>query len=886
MKTILMVVMVAAAAWAQSVSGGAWKGGGGARNADLSDVYVAPGGNDSNPCTMDQPCLTPQHATAVVRGMPGGKHVVTFRNGYYFLSSPWTFDGGDSGTAATAVIYQNYAGEVPVISGGRKIAGSWPVDGGITCGGSCTGYYIDLDADPSHSGHYVNFEALFYNGVRKSRPRLTDDASYSYVNGESCVTAASTNAADVACGCPSGGIDVDGDGDMDHCAWAQSSGVCSGNYKCFNTLNYTAGVPTQPHGLGLKDVEVLVFEKWTMGRMRLQSAASGAATFTGPLSVSDGNSGAMDGYRFLVENISPKDTGNAPVLKAGQWYLDRCPGCAYGVTTPALTWRLYYLAAAGENPNTAEIIVPGLDPANPYVLTANGLQHVQFRGLTFAHDNWMPNQYGMGDRQGMPIEKAAVSCNNCQYVGFDSVTVKQTQGWGVAFLADGNGDFSNCSTSSAKGCFFFANGAVYDTGAGGIRVGGDVRSPSNYGTSADSAANVPQNFRITNNVVSWVGQIQPSGIGPAIWIGQAHDGLVEHNDMSNTYSGCMEIGRKLNRLNNDQKGYSFTYGIWAQYNKCEYVGKGVTSDFGGFYLSTSIAANCPAYDDNVGPTALPGNTYCNHVLNNLVHDVTHNWPDKNAPVYGYGGNCLYADKGTTAAEFQNNLCYRISDSCIFVNRSDETSDTYNLWNLFQNNVFVDCGSGQSNRAGVANVAQAVRRGGTPPHSFTFRSNVVSFDATVNRVQASNGKWLCYANDGVTPAPCTDRFLFERNLYWNRVAGHSLANAFIKCHSTSCGSANYSCWDGNSGYYDCMDLGGWQAVGEDAGSVSENPAFSNYAGDDYRVTANLSGIGFQPADLSTVGRTNPVLQVPNNISESFPVRLLNRNSDWGTGDGNP
>src|SRR5689334_23005485 len=107
MKTILLFFLAASAAWGQSVYSGTWTESGSATwsaNSGSTDtnVYVAPaaqGGSDSNPCTLTQPCLTPQRASTVVRGMSGGSHLVMFRGGNYFLSAPWTLNSGDSGTA-------------------------------------------------------------------------------------------------------------------------------------------------------------------------------------------------------------------------------------------------------------------------------------------------------------------------------------------------------------------------------------------------------------------------------------------------------------------------------------------------------------------------------------------------------------------------------------------------------------------------------------------------------------------------------------------------------------------------------------------------------------------------------------------------------------------
>src|SRR5205807_2220586 len=81
------------------------------------------------------------------------------------------------------------------------------------------------------------------------------------------------------------------------------------------------------------------------------------------------------------------------------------------------TWTLTYLAQAGENPNASEVVVP----QQSQLLVANGLQHVTFQGITFAHDNWMPPAEGFGDQQGMVGVSAAVSFTNSNTITHNEI---------------------------------------------------------------------------------------------------------------------------------------------------------------------------------------------------------------------------------------------------------------------------------------------------------------------------------------------------------------------------------------------------------------------------------------------------------------------------------
>lgn len=91
--------------------------------------YVSPTGSDSNPGTLAQPFATIAKARDVVRTINAsmtGDIYVYLRGGTYTLSQTLAFNDSDSGTNGHNVIYQNYAGETPIISGGQNITG-WEI---------------------------------------------------------------------------------------------------------------------------------------------------------------------------------------------------------------------------------------------------------------------------------------------------------------------------------------------------------------------------------------------------------------------------------------------------------------------------------------------------------------------------------------------------------------------------------------------------------------------------------------------------------------------------------------------------------------------------------------------------------------------------------------
>ncbi len=80
---------------------------------------MATTGNDTNPGTRDQPFATLQRAQQAARKAAGVETVtVLLRAGIYYLPETLVFTAEDSGTKAAPVVYQAYAKEQAVISGG------------------------------------------------------------------------------------------------------------------------------------------------------------------------------------------------------------------------------------------------------------------------------------------------------------------------------------------------------------------------------------------------------------------------------------------------------------------------------------------------------------------------------------------------------------------------------------------------------------------------------------------------------------------------------------------------------------------------------------------------------------------------------------------------
>jgi len=499
--------------------------------AQTADYYVAPAGNDNNPGTITHPFATfdkaRQAVDLLVQNSKGRTRpiVTMFRGGTYYLPSTVTFTAGDSGTASLSVIYQNYPGETPVISGGVELR-NWTNLGGNE-------WQVTLPPTTAY------FENLWYNGQRRLRPRLGGSlGTYYRYSGPVYLSAAPP---------PSPAPDP-------NCAVY----MAGKGWECFDRFQYNSGDPIDPNWQNLKtpypagDIEIYSFEWWTTPKLRVASIDSVAhiVYLTGPTVQTDYTRGFLAGHRYLVENV--KDAFNQP----GQWFLDRSNPNA---------WTLTYLANTNENPNSDEVIIPQVSQ----LLTATGLQYVTFQGLTFEHDNWVvPLDIGYPAlRQDTGIT-GVVGCYNCQHVTLDTLTVTQTAGGAI--------EFTTTDKTQTSAYNVVQNSTLYDLGGFGIRYGV-------LALGSDTDANVPQFGTFTNNTIASFGRVIPSAIG--IVQGDGHDNTYSHNDIYDGYHSGIEVCA-LN-CPPGTKNSAGAFNNISSFNDVHDIGQGVTDDMGCVYYNTN-----------------------------------------------------------------------------------------------------------------------------------------------------------------------------------------------------------------------------------------------------------------------------------------------------------
>jgi hypothetical protein len=100
-----------------------------------ADYYVDPvsGNNANNGTSVDRAFKTLERARQAVDLVNGNMTediTIHLRGGIHRLSTTVTLGPSDSGTNGYDVVYQNYASEVPVISGGVDLSGGWVLHDG------------------------------------------------------------------------------------------------------------------------------------------------------------------------------------------------------------------------------------------------------------------------------------------------------------------------------------------------------------------------------------------------------------------------------------------------------------------------------------------------------------------------------------------------------------------------------------------------------------------------------------------------------------------------------------------------------------------------------------------------------------------------------------
>jgi hypothetical protein len=749
-----------------------------------SDYFIATNGKDTwsgtlaapNANNTDGPFATIAHAQTAVQTLIANANgrttpiTVQIEGGSYYQQA-LTFTAADSGTATLGVLWENYPNATPVISGGMVVTG-WTNTTGNT-------YETTLPEST------VYFENVFYNGGRRLRPRVggsTNGPIGTYLRNVGPIYLAGSPPPAPA---PNANCAV----------YVTGSG-----WECFDRFTYHVGDVSStwtnlsaPYPTG--DIELLDFELWSTPKMRIQSidSVNHIVYLTGATHQQAGVHGFIPNHRYIVENV--KDLLTQP----GQWFLDRS-------VTP---WTLTYLANTGENPPTDTIVIP----QSTQVLNATNLQYVTFQGLQFEHDNFTSPSQGYVSTQQEPLMTAALGCYNCQHVTFNSDIISETAGAGIEFTTTNNSSTTAYNT--------FENGALYDVGGLGIRIG---LLPA----TANTDANVPQFTTVENTLFEGFSRVIPSS--PAIIQGSGHDNTYTHNDIYDGYHSGIEVCLAPT-CSPGNKNSSGTFNNVASYNHVFDLYEGVTDDGGAIYFATGGSAFVATG---------------NQILNNKIHDTS------DASIIdadGYGGYGINLDGSTGLVTVENNLVYRVSAMGINMTHGPQLP---NKPNTVTNNIFAYARQGMiaNGNPYLTNVCPS----GGPNLIFNSSSNLFYFDRN-----ATETFYTQYGCDYACGSPLTSLHNWQSNLYW-RTDGAFNTDPDAFHYQPSASSPNICASSSKSWTFETF--AGWQGIGEDlAGVANVNPGFTDpvYPYDNYSLPNGSPGVGFVVFDPNDAGRNNPIIK---------------------------
>lgn len=346
--------------------------------ATATEYYVSPMGAASNPGTSEKPFATLEQARDAIRAQKSRSELtepvrVIIAGGTYSRTAPFVLTSVDSGTAESPITYEAAAGERPIFSGGRAIAGWQQVDGGL---------WKTHVPEVAKGSWY--FEQLWINGRRATRAR-TPNEFYFYIQGVEETVAES------------------------------GSGKEAKQTIKLRPEDFAAIANVTPQAL--RDVNLVVFHKWDITRRFLDRIdTEGSALVTSGGKMKSWNPWVKDSY-FILENY------RSALDEPGEWFLDR-------------DGSLYYLPRPGEQIDALEAVAPVTEKfvlVSGDSAKEQFVEHVALKGLTFQHGQWLTPQEGFEPAQAAGPIEAALMVDGGRNITIEDCEISHVGGYGVWF---------------------------------------------------------------------------------------------------------------------------------------------------------------------------------------------------------------------------------------------------------------------------------------------------------------------------------------------------------------------------------------------------------------------------------------------------------------------
>jgi len=531
-------------------------------------IYVSPNGSDvTGNGTQANPFATVAAAQAKVRTLPKGAGdgdiVVEIASGFYEMTE-LEFDAADSGNENCTIYYQAAEGARPILSGGSQLPkGVWTQvpSAEVTQAGSLPVYKTTLVRDSKLRAIYVN----------EQRANMT-------LSGN--VSTNTTNA-------PTVDIRTFINGEAQSWAIHARNAIPAGLM-----IASTVGITTATKNP--QNIEA--------------SRASGAARWARPMicfeSVEASGSNILLRYQMpygaIAQSLNDNTgfaTGTSQIRNAweflnkrGDFYFDQAES------------TLYYIPLAGEDINTAEVVIPNVntvidvrgipvgDRLNPNPANNAGrVRYITFSGLTIAHTDYKLEQIEGSYR--------------------DSVLgVRKTMSEGFA---------------SVQGCVV-ARGFMYSSGSGG----GSNATGMNWHNGLYRQYDIPPaavQFNAARNIRLLDGEVMLCGYSAVLIENDVQEIEVTGNLIRDTLSTAVIIGHPQHIYENDVAGVhdSPQMVLTNGFTFSDYPADNIPS--GGVPASTVAGVDKEKF--KAGTEAVPMHIY---ITNNFIYRSSYGFPGANS----------------------------------------------------------------------------------------------------------------------------------------------------------------------------------------------------------------------------------------------------------------